>query len=560
MKGRSNSSLDIESFVNENSSLLTSPKHKNQNEYVIFRWKCGYLLFILFLSVIIFILLDTALFENKTTHDSIIFNNNQLIYIRSKDTGLYLLNDIESNNVLLRHNIPWIQGSSYKIESISKSCFYLKSSYNNYISIDKVDNILITNKNIIDATPLEFVTSRKDSINDNENELIFNVRIKECSTDIWLIENNSKLKTMEGIIKTSIFNEIDNTLLSTLFEVEPIKQINGVNLGGWFIPEVWMNPGFYNDTGLGWGGSLCTLVKYSRSIAEERIIYNLNNWITETDFMKISQAGFNSIRLPIGYWNIIEDPYSLYAPNNLSLSLKYIDFAFEMVEKYNLTILIDLHGGPGSQNGIDHSGCSRPATWEKKENINLSLISINAIVNRYSNRTCLIGIELLNEPSQYYSGNFHETLLNYYKDAYEIIRKYSSTIMVIFNELYPLEYNWWNKELKEPNYYNVIFDMHLYEWPHAQSNISQHLLEAKSWEKVINSHSIYHPIIIGEWCMSTGINQVGQPFVDTCINSFHNSKGWYLWNWKITKDLGFDEWDVQLQYDLDDGLNPFSIK
>lgn len=551
------SSFDIESSVNETSSLLTSQKDKN--DYVIFRWKCGCFLCNMFISVIIFILMDIALFANKKTYDSIKFNNNQFIYIRSKETGLYFLNDIESNNVILKHNIPWIQGSTYKIESISKSCFYLRSSYNNYISIDEIDNILITTTNKNKSTPLEFVTLQTDSIDDIENELIFNIRIKECSKDIWLIESNSNLRTIEGIIRKSIFNEIENTLLSTIFEVELIKQINGVNLGGWFIPEVWMNPNFYNDTGLGWGGSLCTFVKYSRLLAEERINDNLNNWIKENDFMKISKAGFNSIRLPIGYWNIIEDPYSLYVPNDVNLSLKYIDFAFEMVEKYNLTILIDLHGGPGSQNGVDHSGCSLTPTWDKKDNIKLSLLTIDAIVNRYSKRKCLIGIELLNEPSQFYSENFHDILLNYYEEAYKIIRNYSSTVMVIFNELYPSEYNWWNDELKEPHYYNVILDMHLYEWPHAQFNVSQHLFEAKSWENVINSHSIYHPIIIGEWCMSTGINQARQPFVDTCINSFYNSKGWYLWNWKITKDLGFDEWDVQLQYDIN-GLNPFSIK
>jgi hypothetical protein len=27
-----------------------------------------------------------------------------------------------------------------------------------------------------------------------------------------------------------------------------------------------------------------------------------------------------------------------------------------MAKKFNLTVLIDLHGAPGSQNGIDHSG------------------------------------------------------------------------------------------------------------------------------------------------------------------------------------------------------------
>lgn len=44
---------------------------------------------------------------------------------------------------------------------------------------------------------------------------------------------------------------------SGLFRIEVVEPIRGVNLGGSFIPEIWMNPSFSNYTGLHWAGSLC---------------------------------------------------------------------------------------------------------------------------------------------------------------------------------------------------------------------------------------------------------------------------------------------------------------
>jgi hypothetical protein len=44
---------------------------------------------------------------------------------------------------------------------------------------------------------------------------------------------------------------------SAVFDVRRQSAIHGVNLGGWFIPEVWMLPSFFAGSGLGWSGSLC---------------------------------------------------------------------------------------------------------------------------------------------------------------------------------------------------------------------------------------------------------------------------------------------------------------
>lgn len=277
-------------------------------------------------------------------------------------------------------------------------------------------------------------------------------------------------------------DDIDGDQLVSSFHIDAETTIRGVNLGGWFIPEVWMNRLFYNGTGLGWGGSLCAMVNYSRHshhpnpddrsrpmrmLAEDRIMHQLDTWITEEDIREISQLGYNSVRLPVGYWNLIKDPYEWYAPADHKTSLKYIDACFDWAEKYNLTVLLDMHGGPGSQNGIDHSGCGwsmGPPRWILPQNIDLSLRAVEAMAKRYSGRSNLLGFELLNEPSQYYSENNHTALHNFYVSSYHIIRQYSATAWVVFNELYVPVFPKWNTALHEPHFYNVVIDWHLYQF------------------------------------------------------------------------------------------------
>ena len=59
------------------------------------------------------------------------------------------------------------------------------------------------------------------------------------------------------------------------------------------------------------------------------------------------------------------------------------------------------------------------------------------------------------------------------------------------------------------------------------------------------------PILVGEWCMSTGTyTQAGQSFVDAAVASFSSTSGWFIWNWKVEPGIPFKEWDVQYQMKL----------
>jgi aryl-phospho-beta-D-glucosidase BglC (GH1 family) len=77
--------------------------------------------------------------------------------------------------------------------------------------------------------------------------------------------------------------------------------------------------------------------------------------ITEEDFAWLQKIGINTVRVPIGYWSLgvnycLDTPFQNIAEvyeKSWSRVLRAISWA----SKYNIGVLIDLHGAPGSQNG-----------------------------------------------------------------------------------------------------------------------------------------------------------------------------------------------------------------
>lgn len=515
------------------------------------------------------------------------------------------------NRLVMTDTVGYLHGSTFFVEKYGE-CFYLKAGNGKYVKVHS-ENILLAsadsqfsadtfsavladhNEPMLASTgmnvrsPYSNYRRRLDTIKPMSNRVL----LKTCAKNEWFQQNIGALVGGKpaGIVGINVNSDDDaqdssnggwmgngGPAISTeshhsIFELIKIEQHRGVNMGGMFIPEVWMTPSFFNGTlvegkvldrplaedgkPLGWGGSLCRMTIWNREDTEARMEHRFKTWFTESDFKEIAALGYTSVRLPVGYWNIIEDPYKLFAPTDYKVGRAKIDWCFDMAAKYGLTVLLDMHGAPGGQNGQDHSGCTLPENWMSNENRDLSLKTVEAMAERYSSRPNLYGFELLNEPSDFYSKNNHEELSQYYRDSYTIIRKYSKTAVVVFNELYANYYSWWDNEMKEPQYYNVIMDWHLYDWqlPHTMESAPQHIQDAVNWEPMIDKYLVQYPIMVGEWCFSTGtFVQAGQAFVDAAVKSFENTAAFYAWNWKVERGIGFDEWDVQYQASLKDGL------
>lgn len=69
-----------------------------------------------------------------------------------------------------------------------------------------------------------------------------------------------------------------------------------------------------------------------------------DTWCTFADFQKIAASGFNTVRIPIGYWAYALADGETYTQG----AAPYIDAAVDWARATGLKIWIDLHGAPGS--------------------------------------------------------------------------------------------------------------------------------------------------------------------------------------------------------------------
>lgn len=215
--------------------------------------------------------------------------------------------------------------------------------------------------------------------------------------------------------------------------------IRGVNLGSTFVPERWMVPSLFDGTD---ATSFCGLVRQNPTLAAERMQRHLDTFVTEVDFAWIAANGFNAVRVPLGFWNALGAVGTIqYVPADGAQSLFYLDRMFAWAEAHGLSVFLDLHGAPGSQNGADHSGCDDGhgqgdgIGWGLGTTVTTSLSAIQVLANRYGAHPAFLGIELLNEPGWAVEWN-HGNLLEYYTQALKIVRAAAPLALVAFNVLY----------------------------------------------------------------------------------------------------------------------------
>ncbi|ORY26053.1 glycoside hydrolase superfamily, partial [Naematelia encephala] len=120
--------------------------------------------------------------------------------------------------------------------------------------------------------------------------------------------------------------------------------IRGVNLGGWLLTEQWITPSVYDSIADDeW--SLCNVLGKKKCLST--LESHWSSFFTRDDFVDIKAAGLNALRIPIGYWAVDlkdEEPY-------VSGQYPYLIQAVQWAQELGLSVLIDLHGAPGSQNG-----------------------------------------------------------------------------------------------------------------------------------------------------------------------------------------------------------------
>ncbi|TFK54965.1 cytoplasm protein [Heliocybe sulcata] len=204
------------------------------------------------------------------------------------------------------------------------------------------------------------------------------------------------------------------------------RQQQSVNLGSWFVHEQWMTPSVFNcsagkhiseiDIATGWGSP-----DAARSLLEK----HWDSFITQEDFQYLAGIGINTVRMPIGYWNLgpsfcqgtpFEKVADVYAK-----SWSRVKHAINLADQAGLGVLVDLHGAPGSQNGQPHSGVSDGQTnlFGDEANVEKTMQVLAFLAAELSQVTNVVGVQILNEPKNV------DGLEDFYSEAIDRMRHVS---------------------------------------------------------------------------------------------------------------------------------------
>ena len=308
--------------------------------------------------------------------------------------------------------------------------------------------------------------------------------------------------------------------------------LKGVNLGGWLIAERWMTPKVFEGTDAKDEYTLTQTLSGRDAIKKHR-----DTFITESDFKWLKDNKIDIVRLPIGYW-VFKGQESLLP------HVTYVDWTMRMARKYDIKVLLDLHGLKGSQNGYDHSGVIGKTDWFKHKSYRKeSLETLKQIAQKYRNDPQLWGLQIINEPK---FGVFHFKLRRFYRKAEALLKEIlkPETYIIYSDGFTP---NLLNRALGKSK--QIIMDVHLYHgvkiWTKFVS-LETYYKSLELQKRLIKRLSKTQPIIIGEWSGS-----FRQQIFDSVptekhgelvgehskkqIESFEHALAWFYWNYKTEK-------------------------
>lgn len=294
---------------------------------------------------------------------------------------------------------------------------------------------------------------------------------------------------------------------------------------------------------------------YGHSKAKEVLQKHRSTFITIEDFSFLYRHRINTVRIPVGWW--IAFDHNPPAPF-IEGSLEALDNAFTWATSYNIKCIIDLHAAPGSQNGMEHSA-SRDGTtgWPTSPDyISKTLDVIDFLAKRYAKHPALLGIELLNEPSA--ASVPLDILVSYYRQGYEVVRKYSSSAYVIMCQRIgnadPLE-------LYQANIgsHNIVVDLHYYNLfdtffvnMSSVDNIQFIYQSREAQLKALNGSN--GPLVfigewVNEWNVTSGSQAEYQDFGKAQLEVYNAASfGWAYWTLKNDRQHWDFEWNIRNNY------------
>jgi endoglucanase len=332
-----------------------------------------------------------------------------------------------------------------------------------------------------------------------------------------------------GFLRTQGQNMVDENGNAVL--------LRGVGLGNWLLPEGYMwKFGNQGDRPRKIEALVSELI--GPQSAERFWLEFRRNYITDADIRRIAELGFNSVRPALNARRFLtkgENP--TYVPEGFEL----LDNLVKWCRKYNIYVIIDMHGAPGGQTGtnIDDSPHDQPELFTDPRNQDLLVDLWVKIADRYKNEPFVAAYDLLNEPLPKRTGAAEK-----YKDQLEpLYRRLTKAIRAVDKRhMITLEGVDWANDwsvFTERFDDNLFYQFHYYCWdrPDNLKSIAQYI----SMRDKLNA-----PVWVGE----TG-EKDNTIYWGTTQYFEANNIGWSFWPWKkmdadncpysVKKPAGWDD-------------------
>ena len=179
------------------------------------------------------------------------------------------------------------------------------------------------------------------------------------------------------------------------------------------------------------------------------------NHLGEADIRAMAEQGYNSVRLPLTAWVLLEEEPEIHFRED---GFAMLDQVLAWCEKYRVYAILDMHGTPGGQSGLacDDGLDNIPHMFLEVESRERALLLWEELAKRYADRWIVGGYDLLNEPIAVDRWHYLKPeLARFYEDVIRRIRKYDknhllflegamfATNLDIFDHNYDPECNNW---------------------------------------------------------------------------------------------------------------------
>jgi endoglucanase len=333
----------------------------------------------------------------------------------------------------------------------------------------------------------------------------------------------------KGFLHTKGQNIVDETGEKVL--------LRGVGLGNWLLPEGYM-----------WRFGKGTdrprrIEKLINDLAGEEYAKRFwvqfrKNYITEADIKRIGELGFNSVRPALNARLFLTEGEN---PVFIDEGFDLLDNLIKWCGKYDIYVIIDMHGAPGGQTGqnIDDSPNDEPELFKDEKNQKRLIELWVKIAKRYKDSPTVAAYDLLNEPLPRRTGaeeKYKNQLEPLYKKITAAIREIDKKHMIT------LEGTDWSNDwsvFSKPFDDNVFYQFHYYCWdkPDNLRSIGEYLAKRDNFNA---------PIWVGEF------GEQGNGIYWGTTQYFEkNNIGWSFWPWKkmdttntpysVKKPRGWDE-------------------